>query len=169
MQQRKTNQFCTGLKQRLVSSLTLERFRDCRPHNRNRSRLFGEWLKNGVNNGKFTPNNRDVRCPPCLGYTPCLGCGADFLNTKKTSPPRLRERTRRGGSVQGSCGANQPSTLLVRGSPCSSSLILPRVVRAMLWSASSVKKAWCEVSTTLGTMSRRASTSSSIILSLRSS
>lgn len=82
MQQRKTNQFCTGLKQRLVSSLTLERFRDCRPHNRNRSRLFGEWLKNGVNNGKFTPNNRDVRCPPCLGYTPCLGCGADFLNTK---------------------------------------------------------------------------------------
>ena len=65
--------------------------------------------------------------------------------------------------------ADQPSTLLVRGLPSSSSLMLLRVVSAMLWSASSVKKAWWEVSTTLGTMSRRASTSSSIILSLRSS
>ena len=65
--------------------------------------------------------------------------------------------------------ADQPSTLLVRGLPSSSSLMLLSVVSAMLWSASSVKKAWWEVSTTLGTMSRRASTSSSIILSLRSS
>ena len=60
-------------------------------------------------------------------------------------------------------------TSFVSSLPSLNSLILSSVVSAMLCIASAVKKAWCEVRTTLGIINKRASTSSSIILSLRSS
>ena len=53
--------------------------------------------------------------------------------------------------------------------PAVQSAMLSRVVAAILCMASRVKKAWCEVRMTLGIINRRASLSSSIILSLRSS
>ncbi len=60
-------------------------------------------------------------------------------------------------------------TSLTRSFPSVKSRIFWRVVTAMLWVASRVKNAWWEVTMTLGIIRRRASLSSSIILSERSS